>query len=511
VQIRLAEIAALLALAQDGAFGQPTDSQLRGALLAYEIAERCDLDAATREALFWAAPLRYIGCTGHAHEVAVLFGDEIEFRARTLREDQANPAEVMRTVLSSAGAHRPAAARIATVLGVLAGGRKAAIYNFQTGCEVGDALAARLGIPDGARTALRFTFERWNGRGMPAGAKGEAIPLAMRVIHLAQDAEVLARVRGHDEARREVRKRSGRAYDPAIARPFLDHAPELLASLDAVDPWDAVLAHEPAPQRSLDEAGLEAVLEVLADFADLKSPWTGGHSRGVAALGEAAAASAGLNEADRVLVRRAGLVHDIGRVAVANSVWDKPGVLTRAERDRVQTHPMRTEQLLARSPGLAALVDVAGAHHERADGAGYHRRLPASALPPAARILAAADRYQAMTEPRAHRGAREPADAAHELREEARTGGLDPEAAECVLAAAGHRRAGRSAPYPDGLTAREVEVLRLVARGRTTRQIAAELVISAKTADRHVQNCYAKIGVSTRGAAALYAAERALV
>ena len=511
MQIRLAEIAALLALAQDGAFGQPTDSQLRGALLAHEIADHCDLDEGTREALFWAAPLRYIGCTGHAHEVAVLFGDEIEFRARTLREDQANPAEVMRTVLSSAGAHKPAAARIATVLGVLAGGRKAAIYNFQTGCEVGDALAARLGIPDGSRAALRFTFERWNGRGMPTGAKGEAIPPAMRVIHLAQDAEVLARVRGPEEARREIKKRAGRAYDPAIARPFLDHAPELFAALDAADPWDAVLAREPEPQRTLGAEHLDAVLEVLADFADLKSPWTGGHSRGVAQLAEAAAESAGLNEADRVLVRRAALVHDLGRVAVPNSVWDKPAPLTRAERDRVHVHPLRTEQLLARSPGLAALVDVAGAPPRARRRRGYHRRVPAASLPPAARLLAAADRYQAMTESRAHRGAREPGDAANELREEARTGGLDPEAAECVLAAAGHRRTGRSAPYPDGLTAREVEVLRLLARGRTTRQIAAELVISAKTADRHVQNCYAKIGVSTRGAAALYAAERALV
>lgn len=211
------------------------------------------------------------------------------------------------------------------------------------------------------------------------------------------------------------------------------------------------------------------------------------------------------------MVRRAALVHDLGRVAVPNSVWDKPGPLTRAERDRVELHPLRTEQLLTRCPALTALASVAGAHHERADGRGYHRHVPASSLPPAARLLAAADRYHAMTEPRAHRAAHSPDDAARELRDEARTGGLDPEAAEAVLAAAGHRRVRGSTPYPDGLTAREVEVLRLVARGRTTRQIAAELVISTKTADRHVQNCYSKIGVSTRGAAALYAAERGLV
>jgi DNA-binding CsgD family transcriptional regulator len=196
-----------------------------------------------------------------------------------------------------------------------------------------------------------------------------------------------------------------------------------------------------------------------------------------------------------------------------NSIWDKRGPLTRAELDRVQLHPMLTEQILRRSPVLAALNPMASTHHERADGSGYHKGLRAGATDPAARILGAVDVYVGLTTERADRPAHSDAHAATELRRLASDGALDPEATEAVLTAAGHgeRRRASRAMYPAGLTSREVEVLNLAARGLTTKEIAAQLFISPKTADHHIQHTYTKIGVSTRAAAALWAMEHDLV
>ncbi len=510
--VRLAEVVGTLALAQDGAFGQPADAQLRAAMIATALAKRIGLSPTEREAVRWAAPLRYLGCTSHAHDVAVLFGDEIEFRAHSLVADPSNPMEMLRDVVTRGGGGRSPVDRVRTVLAMLAGGRGPVALSFRTACEVGDKLAARLGIPDAPRDALRFGFERWNGRGFPDGVKGDAIPLPMRVIHVACDAEVLARVHGRQPALDTLRRRSGGAYDPDVVAAFLGSADALLANAEATDPWDAWLQGDGPQPAELGDEALDRALEVVADFADLKSPFTSGHSRGVAELAAEAGRGSGLGAEDITMLRRAALVHDLGRVCVPNSIWDKPGPLTRTERERMELHPMRTEQLLMRSTGLRTLAAVAGAHHERVDGTGYPHHANAAALSPAARLLAAADRLHAMTEERAYRAARTPGAAADELRAEARSGGLDPEAAAAVLAAAGHQTGERRAAqlYPDGLTAREVEVLRLLARGQTTKQIAVTLVISVKTADRHIQNAYGKIGASTRGAATLYAIERGI-
>lgn len=512
MQVRLAELVGVLALAQDGAFGQPTDAQLRAATIALALGERLGLDRSEREAIYWAAPLRYLGCTAHAHEVALLFGDDIGFRANSLLADMSNPAEMLRDVVTNAGAGRAPLARLGTIVAAIAGGREPVAMNFRTGCEAGDMLAARLAIPIGARAAMRFGFERWNGRGFPEGARGETIPVAMRAIHVACDAEALSRVQGRDRALAAIEQRSGSAYDPQVASAFLDCAGELLARAEACDPWEAWLQADPSGPTGLSGETLDSALGVIADFTDLKSPYTAGHSRGVAQLAAGAGERCGIVGEELVDLRRAALVHDLGRVCIPNSIWDKPGSLTHSERERMQLHPMRTEQLLRRCRELRGLAALAAAHHERPDGEGYPHRTAASNLPATARLLAAADRLRAMTEPRAHRPARSPSQAAEELEAEARTGGLDADAVSAVLTAAGERRSRRAqALYPDELTAREVEVLRLIARGESTKRVAAALVISVKTADRHIQNAYRKIGVSTRGAAALYTIERGLL
>src|SRR6478735_2413200 len=470
--LRLAEFVATLALAQDNAFGQPLESQLRSCLLATWICEAAGFEREVRDTVYWVALLRYIGCTGHAHEVATVFGDEIAIRAQTLVHDAANPTEVMRDVMAFATAGREPEERDEIVRMIQETAREWAVYNFSSGCEVADMLVQRLDVGPGVRDALRFTFERWNGNGYPSHAEGEAIPLAMRVVHLSHDMEAIGRLFSPERAVEAARDRRDRTYDPALADLFVEHGLKWFERLRTIEPWDAVLALEPKPRRVLEDGAITR-------------------------LG------------------RAALVHDFGTTAVPNSIWDKPGPLTRTEFDRVELHPMLTEQMLRRSPALSVLNPVASAHHEKCDGSGYHKRVQADADHLGACVLAATEVYVGMTTERADRPPFSPADAAAELRRLESDGALEPRASRAVLVAAGHGEPqtsrGKRQHNPGGLTRREVEVLRLAARGLTTGQIADRLYISPKTADHHIQHIYGKIRVSTRAAAALWAMEHAVV
>jgi HD-GYP domain-containing protein (c-di-GMP phosphodiesterase class II) len=510
--LRLGEFVATLALAQDNAFGQPLESQLRSCLLATWLCEAAGHDSALRDTVYWTALLRYLGCTGHAHEVATVFGDEIAIRAQTLVHDAANPAEVMRDVIAFATARHPPEAREQVIEALHAGVHEWIVRNFNSGCEVADMLAGRLGMGQAVRAALACTFERWNGQGFPKGVAGTDIPLAMRIVHLTHDMEAIARLFSPQEAIEAARDRRDRTYDPALADLFVQHGPNWLERLARLEPWDAVLENEPSPRRTLHGPTLDDAMALAADFIDLKSPYMAGHSRRCAQLCEDAAARLGLDAATTTALRHAALLHDFGSTGVPNSIWDKPGPLTRAEADRVELHTLLTEQMLRRSPALAPLGPIACAHHERTDGSGYHKRVPSGLGGPAACVLAAADAYVGLTTERADRPAWSADDAARELRRQASAGQLEPVATEAVLSAAGHpeQRPSR-VPRAGGLTRREVQVLHLAAKGLTTQQIGDRLFISAKTADHHIQNLYGKIGVSTRAAAALWAMQNAVI
>jgi HD-GYP domain-containing protein (c-di-GMP phosphodiesterase class II) len=515
-QLRLGEFVATLALAQDNAFGQPLESQLRSCLLGSWIAEAADLPDDVRDDVYWVALLRYVGCTGHAHEVATVFGDEIAIRAATLTHDAANPTEVMRDVFAYATAGRSPEEQEAIVKMIQETAKEWAVYNFSSGCEVADMLVQRLDFGPGVREALGFTFERWNGNGYPNHVGGEQIPVAMRVVHLSHDMEAIGRLFSSQHAIDAARDRRDRTYDPALVDGFVANASEWFERLGTLEPWDAVLGLEPEPRRVLTGEELDHALTVASDFIDLKSPYMGGHSRRCAELAENAAHVLGLSGEDTTTLRRAALVHDFGTTGVPNSIWDKPGSLTRTEFDRVELHPMLTEQMLRRSPALGVLNPVACAHHEKCDGSGYHKRLRADARDPAACVLAATEIYVGLTTERADRPAFTPDAAATELRRRESAGELEPRATQAVLVAAGHGEPGttvrrRRAQHPGGLSHREADVLDLAARGLTTREIAERLVISPKTADRHIQNIYGKIGVSTRAAAALWAMQHDLV
>jgi HD-GYP domain-containing protein (c-di-GMP phosphodiesterase class II) len=497
-----------LALGQDNAFGQPLESQLRSCLLGVAICDEAGFDADVRDTVYWLALLRYVGCTGHAHEVATVFGDDIAILAETLVLDIADPAEVGHAMVAFATAGRGPEESEQIAQSLIAGAHDWAVHNFATGCEVGDMLIQRLDLGPEVREAFAFTYERWNGNGYPTGAKGDQIPLAMRVVHLSHDMEAIGRRSSPAAAIDASRERRDRTYDPELADLFAAHGTGWLDPLGKVEPWDAVLDLEPEPHRTLKGAELDAALTVAADFIDLKSPYGAGHSRRCTKLAADAARLLGSTDAEITMLRRAALLHELGTTAVPNSILDKLDPLTRAELDRVQLHPMLTEQMLGRSPALAALNPVAAAHHEKADGSGYHKGLHADATELTARVLAAADIYVGLTTERADRPAFSADGAATQFRGLVSRGVLDHDTADAVLRAAGHhepRTPTTRLKHPGGLTRREVEVLRLAARGLTTREIADRLYISPKTADHHIQHVYSKIGVSTRAAAALWA------
>jgi len=504
--VRLAELVASMSLATDLGLGQPLEHVLRSCVLGLRIAEDLELGEDQRAVVYYVALLAWLGCHADSHEQSAWFGDDIQLRAdRHLTESVG-----ARFALSRIGRGQPPARRAARLGSLLISGHDALAAMETTHCAVAGLFAMRLGLGIEVSDGLQHVFERWDGKGTPAGIAGEEIALSARIVVIADIVESFRRLGGTAAAVDVARRRAGGQFDPALAGHVCENADVLLGGLDEATGWDAAIAAEPALAGRLSGTELDAALEAIADFADLKSPYTTGHSRGVAVLAGSAALRAGLGEPAAAELRRAGLLHDVGRIGVSNAVWDKPGALSETEMERVRMHPYLTQRTFSRSPRLAALAEVAAAHHERLDGSGYPRGLAGGALSPEVRILAAADAYQAMSEPRAHRPARSPEDAARELREEVRRGRLDADAVDAVLGAAGHRVARRR-EGPAGLTQREIEVLVLLARGLSNKMIAAQLVVSPKTVGHHIEHIYRKIGCSTRAAASLFAMQHGLL
>jgi HD-GYP domain-containing protein (c-di-GMP phosphodiesterase class II) len=331
----------------------------------------------------------------------------------------------------------------------------------------------------------------------------------MRIVHVATDAAFQRLLGGVEHAVRLVRERAHHAFDPEVAACLVGAGREILAFDERASTWEEVLTLEPLPRLMLEGEALDRALASMGHFADLISPYLAGHSAGVAELAGAAAQHCRVDAVSVTSIRRAGLVHDLGRVAVHPRIWQKRGPLTADEWEQVRLHPYHAERVLSRSAFLSPLARVAEAHHERLDGSGYHRAAAGPELGFPARLLAAADAYHAMTEVRPHRGPLPPERAARALAEEVRAGRLDADAVTAVVEAAGY--APPRLERPAGLTQREAEVVGLLARGLQTKQVARALGISPKTADRHIQNAYRKIGVSSRAAATVFAMEHGLV
>jgi HD-GYP domain-containing protein (c-di-GMP phosphodiesterase class II) len=507
--VRAAELIATACLATDLGMGFPFEHGLHGTLMAMRLADLLDVDPETESQTYFASLLMYSGCTTDADVATRIFAGS--------RTESITPVQFGSTAAALGGVIRalpspddPPHRRVYEVARRLVPAGRFTKPHFAALCEVAEMMAKRLGLPPEVHTLFVHLTERWDGKGVLRRAKGDEIPLPVRIVHVARDAAYQRVVGGDDHAVEVIRRRAGHAFDPGIARRFVNEAPEIMAAAEAPDSaWEAILAGEPRPWLTLEGERVDRALAAIGDFADLVSPHLSGHSRGVAELAVAAARLYGFGPSDVALMQRAGFVHDLGRVGIDPRIWQKQAALTVDEWERVRLHPYHTERVLLHSGFLASLADVACAHHERLDGTGYHRRVSATSLTQDARLLAAADAFHAMRESRPHRGRRSPEEAAELLGEETRAGRQDSEMVAAVIEAA-----GQPAPpveRPAGLTEREAEVVGLVARGLQTKQVARRLGISIKTADHHIQNAYRKIGISTRAAATLFAMEHGLV
>ena len=448
-----------------------------------------------------------VGCTADSAEMSEIFGDDIEFR-RGIYEVGPSQMSMPRYLFSRAGSDGGPLRRVSASASLVATGMRAVMEGFEADCEITARFAKRLGLDETVSEPLQQKFARWDGKGIPRGLGGDEIPLAARVLALSWRTEAGHRTAGTEATLELLGRHAGATLDPALVEASLPTLPGILEKLDE-NPWEAVVATAPLRARLTGEA-FESALEALGDFADLKSPWFAGHSQSVAELAEAAGWRLGLPEPDVNLMRRAALVHSLGRTGVPNTIWDKEGPLTVSERERMQLYPYFTERILKRG-SLSDLAFRAAATQERLDGSGYPRGLKGSEIPVTGRVLATADVYQALCEPRPHRPAFPADEAAEELRSAVKAGLLDADAAEAVLAASGHRTRRRRSSAPADLTAREVEVLRIIARGRTSAEAASELGIQTKTVSTHIEHIYAKIGASNRSVATLFAMEHGLI
>jgi HD-GYP domain-containing protein (c-di-GMP phosphodiesterase class II) len=506
-RVRAAELIAALSLATDLGIGVPLEHGLQSTLVGMRLCGRLGVDPETASQAYYGCLLFYVGCTAPADISVEMFGEDDALTTYATparfgsRREMA--AGMLRALAPPGGAPWTRAVQVARGVPKLARGMKGVVAAI---CEVAEMLTDRLGLPPSMSHLFAFGDERWDGKGIPGRVKRDQIPLSVRIVHVARDAAFQCMLGGPEFAARVVHERAGGAFDPSIAGP-IDQG--MVALDDEASAWADVLRCEPAPQLTLEGEAIERSLAAMGDFADLNSAYLVGHSRGVAELAGAAARLSGLPAADVATTVQAGLVHDVGRVAVPVRIWNKAGPLTTDDWERVRLHAYHSERVFSRSPLLASLAPAAAFHHERLDGSGYHRGAAAPEITRPARLIAAADTYHAITEPRPHRPARSPADAAVILGEEARARRLDADVVAAVIEASGQR--APRVERPAGLTEREAEVVRLLARGYQTKQVARALAIAVKTADRHIQNAYAKIGVSTRAGATLFAMEQGLV
>jgi HD-GYP domain-containing protein (c-di-GMP phosphodiesterase class II) len=511
--VRFAELMAALSIATDFAMGQPVEHALAGCVLAMHLGANAGLATHELRDVYYQALLRYIGCNADTEGMAAAVGDEIALRTDVAAIDAGDRVAVLKLALRHIRQGHPQASGFELLRTLVQGLARLSDLDsevFPGHCEVAQRLGARLGFPAEFVRGLGQLYARWDGSGVPA-VRGEAITPAVRCVVLAQDMVVLDRTQGVDAALAAAKRRRATQYDPALVDVFLRDAPALLAEARRETRWETVLALEPGAQLVLSETQLDNACEVLADFADIKSSWTLTHSQRVARLAEDAAKRSGLPPDAVALIRRAGLLHDVGRIGVSAGIWGKPAPLSEGEWEKVRLHAYYTQRVLARSPALTRLAEVASSAHERCDASGYFRGAGGATNDPAANILAAADVFAAMTEDRPHRAALAPEMAARELHALAKTGRLGVEAVEAVFLAAGQSMTPLKRVRPAGLSEREAEVLGLIARGNSNKEIARLLGIAPKTVDNQVQSVYAKAGVRTRAGATLFAMENGLV
>ncbi|HEX6220172.1 MAG TPA: HD domain-containing phosphohydrolase [Acidimicrobiia bacterium] len=501
--VRMGELAAATSLFTDLGTGQPVEHGLRTCLVSMRLADALGLDPELRREVFYVTLLRFLGCTADSHQAAELFNDDdlglLSEMAPVINGSSLGEfVGLFRTANSLVGP--PGSLR--TLAGVMSD-RRGGERLLDAHCEVASRLATDMGLPANVSTALDRGYARWDGNGVPHGVGGEDVPLSIRVTVVARDLELWVREFGSKRAVETLKKRRGRAYDPAVVDAALGMGFEKLRRCDG-DLWEETVELEPMPWLEAGGEGVQRALRALGDFADLKAPEFTGHSRRVERIVSGAADIAGLQPEQSEMLALAGCVHDLGVVATPARVWRRRD-LGPADVEQARLHPMWSERLLTRVDGLDAVARLAGRHHERGDGSGFPARLAGDPGLPAG-ILACAEFYD---ETVGHSG--DVNVATVEMRRIEGSGGLSGNAVSAVLGAVGAAKPLIEVDRPAGLTEREVDVLRLLARGGTNRQIAERLGITLKTVGSHVEHIYSKAGVRNRAAATLFAAQHDLI
>jgi HD-GYP domain-containing protein (c-di-GMP phosphodiesterase class II) len=416
--VALSELIAGLSRALDIAEGEPPGHAQRSCLIGMRLADELALSADARSDLFYALLLKDAGCTANAAHMAALFGADDQVAKRTSKfVDWSRPLSAFVWSVRTVAPRRSLMAKTERLWAIRAEGEVTRALMIAR-CYQGAEIARKLGFSDATADAIRALDEHWDGGGQPLGLRGAEIPLAARIMCLAQTVEVFHFVRGVDPAYRVALRRSGQWFDPELVDALVSFRTdasfwEALArqNVSAVEPPDRVLL--------ADQNRIDRIAQAFADVIGAKSKWTREHSDLVSAIADDVAVQLGLDATARADLGRAARLHDIGTLSISSRILDKPGPLSDEEWGKIKQHPLLSEQILEFLPSLGALAQIAGAHHERLDGTGYPRGLEADQLTMPARVLAVADVYAALTSDRPYRPAYTPHRALELMRTEA--------------------------------------------------------------------------------------------
>jgi putative nucleotidyltransferase with HDIG domain len=405
-KVALSELVGALSFALDLTEGQPPGHSLRCCWIGMHIGQRLGLASAALSDLYYMLLLKDVGCSSNAARICELFlTDDLSFKSQVKGIDGGLPEQV-RFALSQAGAGQGLAEKLRAVVRLARAGGRAVMHELvDTRCHRGADVARRMQFNEDVARGILDLDEHWSGRGQPEGLKGEQISLYARIALLAQVLDVFHAQHGAQEALAEIRRRSGVWFDPALVAVLQEVAtPEFWAMLTSDQLDRAVVELEPQNLvRLVDEDYLDAIAQGFAQVVDAKSPFTSGHSDRVALFADLIAEELGMEGARRRWLRRAALLHDIGKLGVPNIVLDKPGKLDDGEWVAIKRHPALGEEILSRVAVFRDLAVIAAAHHERLDGKGYPRGIAADDIGFETRIVTVADIFDALTADRPYR------------------------------------------------------------------------------------------------------------
>ncbi|MCA9109479.1 MAG: HD domain-containing protein [Planctomycetaceae bacterium] len=417
-EIRLSEVMSALSTALDLTEGQPPGHAARSCLIGMKIARQIGLSNEELTPLFYGLLLKDLGCSSNAAKMCWLFGADERIVKKDLKlVNWTRVTECLKFSLSHVSPHANPLQKALQMAIMARAGEKAARDLVETRCHRGADIARELRFPEATCEAISALDEHWNGKGHPYGLKGEEIPLLSRIMGLAQTIEVFHATFGREHALEVAVQRSGSWFDPQLitALQAVGDDQSFWINLETADFVTQVAACEPDDRiQTCNEEDLDRIAHAFASVVDAKSPWTFKHSEGVAKIAEGIAGVLGFSSEMQRDIRRAGLLHDIGKLGVANTILDKPGRPTDEEFAAIRMHPDFSKQILDRVDAFRRLSDVASAHHERLDGNGYHRQIPGEKMTLQARILAIADVFEALSAERPYRNAL-PLEKVHEI------------------------------------------------------------------------------------------------